>query len=229
MHDARVKDLFDALAQGGDADRLEELLADVAQQAIDAMEVRPGQQILDVGCGSGWATRILGKKAPGAQAVGIDLAPAMVARADEVSDWTSRARFECMAVEDLDFPDGRFDHVFCLGALEHVADPAAALASIARVTKGGGRLELLVRRFVESPATEPWEATMSVPMAWLGEGEWSALVRDAGFEVEGPRRLTDRRGPAGGSPFAPCPWIPDEASRDAQHAAGVLWISGLRR
>lgn len=228
MHDARVKDLFDALAQGGDAHRLEHLSADIARQVIDAMEVRPGQQLLDVGCGSGWATRILGKKAPGAQAVGVDLSPAMVALADEVSDWTSRARFECMAVERLDFPDGRFDHVFCVGALEHVADPEVALASIARVTRPGGRLELLVRRFAESPATEPWEATMSVPMQWLPEADWVDAVRAAGFAAEGARRLVDRRGPAGGEPFAPCPWVPDEASRDAQHAAGVLWISGVR-
>ena len=64
-------------------------------------ELAPGQALLDVGCGAGWTTRRLGKKAPGAQAVGIDVAPGMIAKADGLSDWTSRARFECAAIESF--------------------------------------------------------------------------------------------------------------------------------
>ncbi|MGB0332828.1 MAG: methyltransferase domain-containing protein, partial [Planctomycetota bacterium] len=125
-HHSALVSLFDRLAADGTADRYEALHDDIARQVLDAMEVRPGHQLLDAGCGAGWVTRRLGKKAPGAQAVGIDASAAMISRADEVSDWTSRARFECMTIEDIDFPEGRFDHVFALDTLEYVEDLAAA-------------------------------------------------------------------------------------------------------
>ena len=119
---------FDSIADRGEAARHELLFGDVARQVIEGMAVRPGQQLLELGCGAGWATKRLGKKAPGAQAVGIDVSARMIAFADSETDWTSRARFECMPMEALDLPDDRFDHVLAIGSLELSDD--AALAEI---------------------------------------------------------------------------------------------------
>jgi len=221
-----IATLFDRLATDGTADRYEALYDDVARQVLEAMEVRPGHQLLDVGCGAGWMTRRLGKKAPGAQAVGIDASPAMIARADEVSDWTSRARFERMTIEDIDFPDGRFDHVVALDALEYVEDAAAAAASLARVTKEGGRLELVVHRHAGAPQAEAWSAADGVPMHHLDGAGWSAVLEAAGFQVESCGELRDSREDA---PFEPTPIAPDAATRDAAlRDAGALWIRAVR-
>ena len=224
-HDALVS-LFDRLATDGTAERYESLHDDIARQVLDAMEVRPGHQLLDAGCGAGWVTRRLGKKAPGAQAVGIDASGAMIAKADEVSDWTSRARFERMTIEDIDFPDGRFDHVVALDALEYVEDPAAAAASLARVTKEGGRLELVVHRHADAPQAEAWSERDGVPMHHLDADGWRQVLEGAGFTVEACTQLTDsREAPA----FEATPIAPDQETRDAALAlTGVLWVRAVR-
>lgn len=150
----------------------------------------------------------------------------MIARADETSDWTSRARFERMAIEDLDFPDAKFDHVFSLETLEYVEDVERALASIARVVKPGGRFELLVHRRADSPRTEAWAELFELPMQWLSETDWAEAVRAAGFEVESADSLKESRDAA---PFAETPTVPDEAARDELLSrVGVHWIRGIR-
>ncbi|MEM1448312.1 MAG: class I SAM-dependent methyltransferase [Planctomycetota bacterium] len=224
-HTERLTAVFDRLADDGTAERSELLLDDVVRQALDAMEVRPGHQLLDVGCGAGWTTRRLGKKAPGAQAVGIDVAPGMIAKADGLSDWTSRARFECAAIESFDAPDARFDHVLALDVLEFVEDPGRSLASIARVTKPGGRLELLVHRHAGSPSSEGWAELYDLPMHWLADSDWAAHVAGAGFAVDATDVLRDARDAA---PFEPSLVAPDEATHDALRAAGVLRIRATR-
>ncbi len=225
-HQDALVSLFDRLAADGTADRYEALHDDVARQVLEAMEVRPGHQLLDAGCGAGWVTRRLGKKAPGAQAVGIDASKAMITRADDVSDWTSRARFECMTIEDIDFPDGRFDHVFALDALEYVEDLAAAAASLARVTKVGGCLELVVHRHASAPQAKAWSEPDGVPMHRLDAEGWSSVLEAAGFTVVGTEALKDSREAAA---FEATPIAPDEATRDAAlKDVGVLWIRATR-
>lgn len=225
-HEARLVELFDRFAEDGTAESYEVLLDDVARQALDAMEVRPGHQLLDAGCGVGWATRRLGKKAPGAQAVGVDVSPAMIAKADGLSDWTSRARFERMAIETMDLPDARFDHVLAMDVLEYVEDLERALASLARVTKPGGKLEVLVKRHAASPASEAWPEVLGVPMHWLGESEWAEVLTGAGFNVDGAERVWESREVA---PFEATVRVPDEATRDAVlRDAGVLWLRATR-
>ena len=70
---------FDRWAAAGRGAEMESEHGDVARQVIAGMGIRAGDQILDLGCGSGWATRLLAKAAAGAQATGIDISPAMVA------------------------------------------------------------------------------------------------------------------------------------------------------
>ena len=66
---------FDSWAQDGRAEGMEEGHGDVVRQVISQLGIRPGMQSLDLGCGSGWATRLLASSAPGAGAVGVDASP----------------------------------------------------------------------------------------------------------------------------------------------------------
>lgn len=215
--------VFDEWAEAGRAEDMEARHGDVARQVLDALEVKPGMQLLDLGCGGGWATRILGKKAPGAQAIGVDVSPGMIVKADALSDWTSRARFERMAFDALDFPDGKFDRVFSMEALYYAPDLGAALREVHRVTKPGGTVDALVDRYKEAAATEAWAADVGLPMAWLGEDEWRAAFEEAGFAEVATRRLFDSRGDE-----APSPALHDPGDLASIRAAGTLWIHAVR-
>lgn len=227
-----IADAFGALAKDGRAAFHEDLLGDLARQVLDGMQVRAGHQLLEIGSGTGWATKRLGRKAPGAQAIGVDLSPAVVAVAEESTDWTARARFECMDVRALDFVDGRFHHVFALGSLELVEDPAAALAEIRRVTAPEGRLELVLLAHAGNGAADALADTIGVrPDARTAE-EWQALLAEAGFRPpEGAQAaipLADARSAEHRPRFEPSPWARTEAEQGLLLTSGALHLRGAR-
>lgn len=217
-HEA-TRQVFDQWAESGRHEGLEEGHRDVVAQVIGQMGIKPGMQSLDLGCGHGWATRLLGKAAPGATAIGVDLSPAMVAKAEETHDLTSRARYVVGAFEDLEFKDGRFDRVFSMEALYYASDLDKALEEIARVTKIGGEAHLLIDRYQESSSTESWADDVGLPMAWLAQAEWEDALRRVGFGEVSSSRVIDSRGPGEGA----------SAEKVARMAEGTLWLKGLRR
>jgi ubiquinone/menaquinone biosynthesis C-methylase UbiE len=227
-HD-RIASLFDTWATSGRAERLEDAHGDVVRQVIARMEVRPGQQILDLGCGSGWATRLLGSAAPGSGAIGVDVSAEMIARAEATHDLTSRARYERGTFERLDFRDGKFDKVFSMEALYYAVDLERALAEIHRVLKPGGAADVVLDRYKESPHTESWSSMLGLAMHWLSEQEWKAAFERAGFTDVALTRVLDSRGPGSPEDFQPSAHCPDWTTQAELHAAGSLWIHAVKR
>jgi SAM-dependent methyltransferase len=101
-------------------------------------ELRPGERVLDLGCGAGEFTAQLA--AAGASVVGVEVAEAALARA--------RARhpgveFRLVPIGGpLPFEDGAFQLVWASEVIEHVADTAPWLSEVRRVLAPGGRLLL---------------------------------------------------------------------------------------
>jgi 2-polyprenyl-3-methyl-5-hydroxy-6-metoxy-1,4-benzoquinol methylase len=105
-------------------------------------ELRPGS-VLDAGCGEGETIARLDGLLP-ARVAAVDLNP-------EAVEFTAR-RFPAVEVTresvlELPFADGAFELVVCLEVLEHLGDPRAAIAELARVSN---------RAVVVSVPHEPW-------------------------------------------------------------------------
>ncbi len=105
------------------------------QRTADALIDRAAPaSVLDVGCGEGILTARWAARRPAGEFVGVDLAdPALGAYWSRHSG-TPNLRFDTMEAGALDFDDGAFELVAATEVLEHVPDPAAALAEMARVT-----------------------------------------------------------------------------------------------
>src|SRR5258708_4279022 len=69
---------FNEWARAGRGESMERGHRPVGEQAIDQMLVQDDARVLDVGCGSGWATRILAGKAKRGHVIGIDISDEMI-------------------------------------------------------------------------------------------------------------------------------------------------------
>ena len=186
------------------------------------------KHILDLGCGTGWATRMLAKAAPGAGAVGVDISPEMVKRAEELHSFTIRARYEVAAFEELGLADAAFTHVFSMEAIYYAPDVDKALAEAFRVLKPGGRIDLVIDFYKENEPTEGWAETVGAPMLFLSEAEWTQHLAAAGFEGATTTRVIDSRGTGDEADFEASPSFPDWATWTAYRQAGSLWIHGKK-
>ena len=220
----KVVRTFDGWARNGRDVGMQEGHGDVVQQVVGQLGIRPGERILDLGCGNGWATRLLAQANAGVQAIGVDASHAMIERAEELHSLAIRARYEAGHFERLDFKDASFDRVFSMEALYYSQDLERAIAEIQRILKPGGIADVVVDFYKESPHTECWAKTMGLDLRYLGEAEWRAAFERAGFGSVSTSRVIDRRGPGDPARFVPDECCPDWAFNVATHEAGSLWI-----
>jgi SAM-dependent methyltransferase len=121
-----------------------ELLAPVKERSYAVMNIRPGQHVLDVGCGSGIDTLILAQQVGDrGRVVGVDYDAAMVGAANRraaeagVGDRVTHRQADATA---LPFEEATFDAVRSERLFQHLHNPTAALAEMVRVTKPGGHV-----------------------------------------------------------------------------------------
>jgi SAM-dependent methyltransferase len=111
-----------------------------------AIDVRPGDRVLDVGCGAGQTTRDAARKAAPGEVLGIDISERMLERAREL---TAAARldnvtYECGDAQAHRFAAEHFDLAISRFGVMFFADPVAAFANIGRALRPGARLVALV-------------------------------------------------------------------------------------
>jgi ubiquinone/menaquinone biosynthesis C-methylase UbiE len=114
----------------------------VGDRLVQLAGLRPGDRVLDLGCGRG-AVLFAAHSAvgPDGYVAGVDLAPEMVRRtaAQAAQAGLRNVSVRVDDAEDLGFPDHSFEAVLSSLALIHTPDPAAALAQAHRVLTPGGR------------------------------------------------------------------------------------------
>src|SRR5207302_11059159 len=99
----------------------------VGEQAIVLMRISEDARGLDVGEGSGWATRLLAEKAFNGQVTGIDISDEMVRLARESSRSVPNVDFEIASAEQLPFDDHEFTHAFSMESLYYYRNIPKAL------------------------------------------------------------------------------------------------------
>ena len=124
---------FERLAPVWDSMRRPEAFA-ALERALDALPAAP-KRVLDLGTGTGLAAFVAARRFPEAEVVGVDLAPAMVEQARQLTppELAERVRFEQADASQLRFEDGAFD-------LVQLANMIPFFDELARVTAPGGHV-----------------------------------------------------------------------------------------
>jgi ubiquinone/menaquinone biosynthesis C-methylase UbiE len=166
-----------------------------AADLVAAADLRPGESVLDVACGTGVVARLAAARVHGGRVAGLDLNAGMlaVARSIPAAAGAPIEWHEASAL-DLPFPDTTFDHVLCQFGLMFFPDRSAALQEMRRVLRPGGRLALNVYGPLgHNPAAQALAGALDHYLGHLASapkraehaladaGELSRLVVEAGF------------------------------------------------
>jgi ubiquinone/menaquinone biosynthesis C-methylase UbiE len=151
-------------------------------QAMSAeLELQPGDELLDVGCGS--AGLLVDHAAHVRYVAGLDASELQVSMArkhlaERIAEGT--AEIVLGDAGALSWDDGRFSVVTSVNALKFVPDPEQALREIHRVLRPGGRVAVTMGEAEQAPAG----STAAVVNAW-GEWQWSAAAAQQAMEEVG--------------------------------------------
>ena len=173
--------------------RVGAFVAELGGAALDLLDPKPGERILDIGCGEGTLTRKLIER--GTTVLGIDNSPEMIAAAR-----TKGVDALLLAAEDMQF-FAEFDAAFSNATLHWVLHKEQASRAIYRALKAGGRFagemggegnlrklrealddELIIRGYVPPVEASNWYASPE---------EFAAVYEAAGFR-EVDARLIER-------------------------------------
>lgn len=167
-----------------------------ASDLLEFANLKTGERVLDVACGTGIVARLSWPKViPSGRVVGLDvnsqmLEVARVASREEAADITW---FEGN-VSEMPFPSGEFDVVLCQHGLQYFPDRSAALDQMHRVLSTGGRLVASVWRpisfnaghsvfadMLERFVSQEAAATRRAPFKLSDRAEFRRLVSNSGF------------------------------------------------
>ena len=104
-----------------------------------------GSLVLEAGCGTGAQTVALARRSPLAHITAVDVSAASLneAQAHIAAERLVNVEFRQADILDLPFAPASFDHVFLCFVLEHLSDPAAALAALRPILRPGGTITVI--------------------------------------------------------------------------------------
>jgi len=139
---------------------IDEQIRPLGRLAMERAALRPGERVLDVGCGCGDTTIELARRvAPGGHAAGVDISAPMLERARQLADAQRvNVRFELADAQTHAFLPASADVLFSRFGVMFFADPTAAFANLRRALTSGGRLAFVCWQAL------PENAWMAVPM-----------------------------------------------------------------
>ncbi len=147
--------------------------------------LRPDDVVLDLACGYGESSEILGRYCRAV--VGVDRDPELIAEARRRFGDRPQLRFVEADAEEYVHPGAAFDAVVSLHTLEHVARDRAMLINVRNMLKPGGRLVLEVPLATRRPFPVPHNPHH---VREYTRGEIEALVTAAGFTLTGARGMS---------------------------------------
>jgi ubiquinone/menaquinone biosynthesis C-methylase UbiE len=193
--DERLRKEFNQWAEQGRGEEMENHHISITEQTLAVMDLQSGQRVLDLGCGAGWATRLVARvvgagERPG-QAIGLDVSDEMIRRARANSAGYDNVMFVVGSAERIPWEENFFDKVLSVESFYYYADQERALAELFRVMAPRGELFILINLYKDNPYSLRWMNELKVPVQARSEQEYLDLLKAHTFENVRAVRIPD--------------------------------------
>ena len=221
----KLQSEFNQWAEDGRGDEMEKHHLPIFEPILPTMNIKPSDRVLDLGCGSGWATRLIANRFHPKKITGIDISDEMVRRATEHSKGMANIEFHQGAAEKIPLPDASIDKIFSIESFYYWPDQMTGLKEAKRVLTPSGKLFILINLYKDNHYSLRWATELKVPVHTLSEAEYIDLLGRAGFQNVEAQRIPDR---------SPTPeeysgkWFKNASELREFKAIGALLLLGIR-
>ncbi len=188
----KLRTEFNQWALDGRGAALESHHLSFVESTIELMAIEPRDRCLELGCGEGWASRLLAQLVPEGSVVGLDIADEMVRNARAKSADCENLMFLLGEAEDIPWQDGFFSKVLCVESFYYYEDPEKALREIYRVLSPDGSVWIVNHLSKENELSLRWVQELKVPVQLLSAEEYGALFERCGYAGFVHRMIPDQ-------------------------------------
>src|SRR4051812_33982024 len=169
-----LREEFNRWAEAGRGEGMEQEHLPIVLPMLDRMRIAPDDNVLDIGCGSGWLDRLIAEQLPEGRVVGLDVSDEMIRRARRNNDELENAMFVVGEAGEIPWDAQFFNKVVSVESAYYWPDPARALREIFRILLDGGSAWLLINLYRENPHAHQWIEKLRTPVQLLSAEEWAA-------------------------------------------------------
>ena len=223
MMQERIRREFNHWADSGRGRGLEKQHWETTRQLIELMDVGEHDNVLDLGCGVGWATRVLAQKAARGIVAGLDLSDRMIAQARTGYRNPHNVFFVVADASGIPYGPGFFNSLLSVESIYYYPELPTAFSEVHRILKPGGKAFFLIGYYKENAYGHEWAKHIDIPVHLLSAAEYIAALKQSGFSSAAHRRIIDST-PLPES-WAPTRWFQSREDHERFRAEGALLLT----
>ena len=220
-----LREEFNRWAEAGRGEGMEQDHLPITLPVLEKMRLAATDNVLDVGCGSGWLARRLAERVTEGRVVGMDVSDEMIRVARRTSLDFENIFYATGEVGEIPWEANFFNHVISVESAYYWPEPAAGVREIFRVLRPGGRAWILINYYRDNLYCHQWGPLLAVPTHLLLAEEWAEFFRAAGFVGIAQERIVD---PSTSPEVYSGRWFRDAAELRAFKAEGALLIHATK-
>jgi arsenite methyltransferase len=216
-----LREEFNRWAEAGRGDGMEQDHLPITLPMLAKMGLAPTDNVLDIGCGSGWLSRRIAKMVPEGRVVGMDISDEMIRVARRHSVEHHNILFVVGEVAAIPWEPNFFTQLVSVESAYYWPDPAAGIKELHRVLRPGAGAWILINYYRDNPYCHQWGKLLAIPTHLLSAEEWAELFRAGGFSQVSHERMID---PSSSPETYSGRWFRDAAELRAFKAEGALLV-----
>ena len=193
--DEQLRQEFNQWAEQGKGEEMEAHHISITEQTLALMDLKPGDRVLDLGCGAGWASRLIAKAVESpertGQVIGLDVSDEMIRRARAGSVDHDNLMFVVGSAQQVPWEENFFDKVLSVESFYYYADQERALAELFRVMAPNSELYILINLYSDNHYSLRWVEELKVPVQVHSEQEYIEMLQRHTFEEVRALRVPD--------------------------------------